>query len=186
MHTQHIAQQIAQLLANSSTTFASVAYTTQVKTAAAHKHLNVQKHTVANVQLFANVSAFANVYTNAVQKSAAQHTTNNAAAVANFTAQQNYYTHTSCYSIVQHNTNANALYLYARFLRARSTYTINNVAATKQQVAALLTASAAAQLLQANNVVYNATHNITHNVHIRTIALSNIKRIRAMRTQLQF
>ena len=179
---QHIAQQIAQLLANTSVTFATIAYTTQVKTAAAHKHLNVQKHTVANVQLFANVNAA--VYANAVKRSAATHTTNNAQAVAQFAAQSNYFTHTNCYSIVQHK-QTNALYLYCIYNKARSTYTINNVNATKQQVAALLTASAAATLLQASNTVQlNATHNITHNVVVRTIALQNIKQVRARKQLL--
>ena len=179
---QHIQQQIQQLLANTSVTFATIAYTTQVKTAAAYAHLNVQKHTVANVQLFANVNAA--IYANAVKRSAATHTTNNAQAVAQFTAQSNYFAHTNCYSIVQHKNNNN-LYLYCIYNKARSTYTINNAAATKQQVAALLTASAAATLLQASNTVqHNATHNITHNVVVRTIALQNIKQVRARKQVL--
>lgn len=185
-NTQHIAQQITHLLANTSVTFACIAYTTQVKTAAAHKHVNVQKHTVANVQLFSNINAFTSVYANAVQRSAAQHATNSAQAVAAFTAQSNYYAHTSCYSIVQHK-QTNALYLYCIYNNARSTYTINNVRATKQQVAQLLTASAAQQLLQAHNTAqYNATHNITHNVVVRTIALHNIRTVRAKKQQLTF
>ena len=106
---QHIQQQIQQLLANTSVTFATIAYTTQVKTAAAFAHVNVQKHTVANVQLFANVNAA--IYANAVKRSAATHTTNSAAAVAQFTAQSNYFTHTNCYSIVQHKNNSN-LYFF--------------------------------------------------------------------------
>lgn len=181
---QNIQQQIQQLLANTSVTFATIAYTTQVKTAAAYAHLNVQKHTVANVQLFANINAATSVYANAVKRSAATHTTNNAAAVAQFTAQSNYFAHTNCYSIVQHKNNNN-LYLYCIYNKARSTYTINNVAATKQQVAALLTASAAATLLQTSNTVqHNATHNITHNVVVRTIALQNIKQVRARKQLL--
>lgn len=185
MHTQHIAQQVAAILANTSVTFATIAYTTQVATAAAYKHVSVQKHTVANVQLFANINAATSVFANAVKRSAAKHAANNAAAVANFTAQSNYFAHTNCYSIVQHKQN-NKLYLYCIYNKARSYYTINNVRATKQQVAALLTASAAAQLLQASNVVHNATHNITHNVIVRTIALQNIKQIKARKQCVNF
>lgn len=180
---QHIAQQVQQLLANVSVTFAQVNYTTTVATAAAHKHNNVQKHVSANVQLFSNTQAA--VYANAVQKTAAQHASNNANAVANFTAQSNYYTHTNCYSLVQHNATQN-LYLYCIYNAAQSNYTINNVAATKQQVAALLTKSAAAQLLNSTNVVHNATHNIVHNVQVRTIALHNISSITACKQHVVF
>lgn len=180
---QHIAQQIQQLLANASTTLATVAYTTQVKTAAAHKHLLVQKHTVAKVQLFANAAA--NTYANAVKHSAAQYAANSAAAIAEFAAQSNYFTHTNCYSIVQHNSNSK-LYLYCIYNAARSYYTINAQRASKQQVAQLLTASAAAALLQHSNTVYNATHGITHNVIVRTIALQNIVQLRAHKQCIKF
>lgn len=186
MHTQQVAEQIQHLLANTSVTFATIAYTTRVKTAAAYAHINVQKHTVANVQLFANLSAAADVYARAVKRSAKTHLTNDQNAVAEFTAQSNYFAHTDCWSIVQHKNNNN-LYLYCIYNRARSTYTINNVAATKQQVAELLTASAAAQLLQPSNTVQlNVAHNITHGVVVRTIALQNIKQVRARRQQVEF
>ena len=172
---QHIAQQVQQLLANVSVTFAQINYTTTVATAAAHKHNIVLKQCNANVQLFSNTQAA--VYANAVQKTAAQHASNNANAVANFTAQSNYYTHTNCYSLVQHNATQN-LYLYCIYNAAHSSYTVNGVATCKQQVAALLTKSAAAQLLNSTNVVHNATHNIVHNVQVRTIALHNINSIK--------
>ena len=150
----------------------------QVQTAAAHKANNVQKVTVANVQLFANINAFTSVYANAVKRSAAQIASNDAASVAAFTAQQNYFAHTQCYSIVAHK-QTQAQYLYAIYNNASSVYFINNAVATKQQVAALLTASASAKLLQASNTTHNATHNVTHNVNVRTIALHNIVSIHA-------
>lgn len=184
-NVQNIAAQIANLLANKSTTFAQVNYVTQVKTAAAHKHIIITKHTSANVQLFSNINAATSVFTNAVKRSAAQHAQNDANAVAQFAAQSNYFTHTNCYSIVQHKTN-NALYLYCIYNNAQSTYYINNVQATKQQVAQYLTASAAQQLLAANNTVHNVTHNITHNVIVRTIALQNIVSIHAAKQQVVF
>ena len=184
-NAQAVAQQIAALLANKSVTFAQVQYVTQVKTSAANKHLLVQKHTNANVQLFANINAATSVFANAVKRSAAQHAQNDATNVAQFTAQSNYFAHTSCYSIVQHKQNAN-LYLYCIYNSAQSYYTINNVRATVQQVAALLTASAANALLNASNTVHNKTHNVTHNVIVRTIALQNIISINACKQQVTF
>jgi hypothetical protein len=184
MQTQ-IAQQIATLLANTSTTFANINYVTQVATAAAHKAVSITKHTTANVQLFNNINAFTSVYSNAVKRSASKIANNDTANVQQFTAQQSYFTHTNCYSIVQHNKNSN-LYLYAIFNNAKSTYYINNVQATKQQVAAYLTKSAAATLLQSNNVVHNATSNVLHTVQVRTIALSNLRSITANKQTLTF
>ena len=185
-NAQKIAQQIANLLANKSTTFAQVNYVTQVKTAAKHKNIIITKHTSANVQLFSNINAATSVFANAVKKSATQHAHNDSNAIANFTAQSNYFTHNAlCYSIVQHKTN-NSLYLYCIYNNANSTFYINNVQATKQQVAQYLTASAAAQLLNATNTVHNVTHNITHNVIVRTIALANITSINACKQQVVF
>lgn len=175
------AQQIANLLNNVSTTFAQVLYIRKHKTAAKYKNINIVQVTSANVQLFSNVNAA--VYANAVKRSAAQISSNNAQNVANFTAQQNFYTHTSCYSIVQHNTN-NTQYLYCIYNNAQSLYFINNVLATKQQVAQYLTASAAATLLNTSSTVHNVTNNVTHNVVVRTIQLSNIVSINAMQQQL--
>ena len=167
-------QQIKKLLANASTTFANVNFTTTVKTAAAHKAVVIKKTTNANVQLFANIKAATNVFANAVNKNA---------NTQNFVTSSNYFKHTSCYSIVQHKTNNN-LYLYAIFNAASSTYTINNAAATKQQVAQYLTASAASKLLNASSSTYNAKNNITHSVTVRTIALHNINSITANKQTL--
>lgn len=170
--------QIKNML-RSGTNFASVAYTTQVQTAAAHKHVNVQKHVVANVQLFGTLHDF-NVYANAVKRNAAQHD-NDADAVANFTAQSNYYEHADadCYSIVTHKQNGRK-YLYCIYNFVQSVqYTIDNVVATKQQVAALLTASAQAKLLQEDNTTHNVANNVTHSVVVRTIALDNVHSVTA-------
>lgn len=183
---QKTANTIAAMLNNASVTFANIAYTTQVKTAAAHKTVNIQKHVVANVQLFANIKQATQVFANAVQKSASAIASNDAQAVANFTQQSNYFTHTNCYSIVQHKKNNN-LYLYCIFNNTQSVqYTINNAVATKQQVAQYLTASAAKQLLQNDNTVTNKTHNIQHNVQVRTIALANVKSVTTNKQTVTF
>jgi ribosomal protein L4 len=183
---QNKANTIAAMLDNASVTFANIAYTSTVATAAAHKHVVVEKQVVANVQLFANIKQATAVFANAVKKSAANNAANDAADVAAFTQQSNYFTHTACYSIVEHKTNAKQ-YLYAIFNNVSSTvYTIDNVVATKQQVAELLTKSAAAKLLQKDNTVVNKTHNIAHNVQVRTIALDNVTSVTANKQTVVF
>ena len=172
------AQQVQNLLANVSTTFANIVYVTQVATSAKFKHVKITKVTQANVQLFSNINSATNVYVNAVKRSASKIASNNASNVANFTAQASYFVHTDCYSIVKHKTN-NTLYLHAIYNNAKSVYFIDNVVATKQQVAQYLTASASAQLLQSDNTTHNITNNVTHNVVLRNIALSNIVSITA-------
>jgi hypothetical protein len=176
------AQQVQTLLANKSVQFANIVYCTKVATSAKHKSVNIVKVVSANVQLFANITA-QNLYVQQVQRSANNISTNNSANVQNFVAQSNYFTHTNCYSLVTHKTS-NAFYLYAIYNSANSVYFINNVVATKQQVAQYLTASAAAQLLQKDNTVHNVTNNVTHSVKVRTIALQNIVSITANKQQL--
>lgn len=182
---QNIQQQIAALLNNVSTTVANIVYNTVVKTAAAHKNVVITKTVTANVQLFSNIRADDSVFALAVKRSANAIDANNADAVAAFTAQSNYFEHTDCYSIVKHKQNAN-LYLYAIFNSAKSVYYINNVVATKQQVAQYLTASAAQALLADDAVVHNKTHNVLHTVKVRTIALSNIVSIAANKQTVAF
>ena len=177
-------EQIALLLQNVSVTFAQITYVTQVTLAAAHKTENIQKVTTANVILCSSLKAHTNVYANKVRKSAAAISTNDSAAVAAFTAQANYFTHTSVHSIVQHTQHADKLYLYAIYNNASSVYMHNNAVVTKQHVAAYCTKSAAAQLLQTDNIVHNKTHNIKHTVAVRTIALSNIVSIKARKQLL--
>ena len=178
------AQQIQNLLQNVSVTFAQITYVTTVTLAAAHKAQNIQKVTTANVILCSNINAHTSVYANKVKRSAAKYSNNNAQAVAAFTAQQNYFTHTATHCIVAHTQHANKMYLYAIYNNAQSVYMHNNAVVSKQHVAAYCTKSAAATLLQQSNTVVNKTHNITHNVQVRTIALSNIVSIRARKQLL--
>jgi hypothetical protein len=178
------AQQIQNMLQNVSVTFAQITYVTQVALAAQHKAQNIQKVTTANVILCSNIKAHTSVYANKVKRSAAAISSNNAQAVAAFIAQQNYFTHTATHCIVQHTQHANKMYLYAIYNNAQSVYMHNNAVVSKQHVAAYCTKSAAATLLQQSNVVVNKTHNIAHNVQVRTIALSNIVSIRARKQLL--
>lgn len=169
---------IANALANTSAaTFASVNYNTQIATAAAHKHNAVHKNVTANVTLFSNIK-HANVYANALAKnanktSAAQNASNTAIAQNMCST---HYEHTNCYSIV-YNAQRNTYYLYCIVNNAQSVYYINNAQATKHQVAQLLTASAANKLLNSSAAQYNATHNVAHTLHLRTVKCSNINTI---------
>lgn len=163
------ANTIANLLASKASTFASILYVTKVNTSAKYKHISIQKVTKANVTLF-NTNFD---YTKAVQKSANKISDNDTDAVNNFEKQDNYYRHTNCFSIVQHKTK-DTLYLYASFNNADSLYFIDNVLATKQEVAQYLTPSAAKQLLDNNTVVYNATNDVLHTIHMRTVMLENL------------
>lgn len=178
------AQQVQQLLNNASVTFAQITYVTKVVTAAAHKAQNISKVTTANVILCSNINAHTSVYANKVKRSAAKYASNAASAVAAFTAQQNYFTHTNVHCIVQHTQHTNKQYLYVIYNNASSVYVHNNTVVSKQHVAQYLTKSAAAQLLQKDNIVHNVTHNIVHNVQVRTIALSNIVSIKARKQLL--
>lgn len=171
--------QMQQLLQNVSVTFAQITTVTQVQLAAQHKAQNIQKVTCANVMLASNLHAHTQLYARAVRKSAANYAQNNAQSIAQFEAQSNYFAHTATHCIVVHKQHANKFYLYAIYNNARSAYVHNNAVVTKQHVAAYCTASKAAELLQQNNTVHNKTHNIVHNVQVRTIALANLVNIRA-------
>ena len=155
------------------TTFAQLVYDTEVKPAAANKHHSIRKLTTANVQLFANTKDFL-VFKRQVERSA---------GIGDYKLSDTWFHHTPCFSIVEHNTNGKQ-YLYAIMNSAKSSFTIDGAAATRQQVAALLTASAADKLLNPQDEVYNKANDVTHNVHPRVIELINIKSIRAMKQEI--
>lgn len=167
-----------QAIANAlrpGTNFASVEYTTQVKTAAAHREMNIRKHTVANVQLFANIRDAPAVFEAAVKRSATK-LGEDPNRVAAFRQQSNWFTHTACWSIVQH-AKTGALYLYVIFNNAASDFTINGAPATRTDVAQYLTPSAARDLLNPSKGIHNKTHDLHHNIQVRAIALDNVQRI---------
>ena len=174
MFTTKLANAINSNKNNSS--FASVTYSSAIKTAAKYKHVAIHKVVNANIIVFATSYA----YVAAVQRSAQKH--NSAQNASNFKASATHFTHSAqCYSIVTNN-NSNKQYLYCAVQNAKSTYYINNVQSTKQQVAQYLTASAAKQLLADTNVVHNKTNNVQHTLQIRTISLANIQQIKVNNT----
>ena len=163
---------ITALLDQTASTFARVAYTTKVKTAAAFKDYDVRKHTVANVQLFANVNAATEVFANAVKKSAKKLGQD----ASHFESSGNYFHHTDIYSIVEHNTQ-DKFYLWCFYNNAKSTYSINGVPVLKADVAPLLTPAEREKLLNPTKRTHNKTHDVEHEVVIRTIGLDSITSI---------
>jgi hypothetical protein len=178
-------QQVEALLQSvKGTTLASIVQVTKVATAAAHKTTSVQKVTKASIQLFNNVKDFANVYTAAVKRSAGSIADNSAANVADFKQQDSAYAHTNTFSLVQLKTNPSKHYLYAIYNTADSLYFINNALATKQQVAALLTPSAAKDLLAGSAIVHNKANDVLHDVQVRTVSLDSIVQLNAVKQSL--
>jgi hypothetical protein len=173
------ATDVANLLQKASVTFAQITTVTKVLLSAANKEENIQKVTTANVILCSNIKAHTSVYANKVKRSAAKYSTNSAAAVEAFTAAETYFEHTACHSIVQHKVHADKFYLYAIYNNASSVYMHNNAVVDKQHVAQYCTPSAAKALLQQSNTVHNVTNDITHDVQVRVIALSNVVSIKA-------
>lgn len=178
------ADEIRNILANRSVSFAGISYSTIVATAAKHRDRRVEKLVTANVQLFSNIKAATRVFQNAVRKSASNIAGNDLQNVAEYKPQDTYYSHTDCYSIVEHKTNGKQ-YLYCIFNSSTSEYLIDHKPATKEEVAELLTPSAAKALLNPKPIK-NKTYNIEHNVQVRTIALDNIISITANKQTIDF
>jgi hypothetical protein len=180
----NVKSMIIELLANNSTTFASIEYATKVATSAKFKHVCVTKHTTANVTLFSQLNDY-DVYRRAVIKSAAK-LENDSQKVESFETQSNYFEHsTECYSIVKHKTKE-SFYLYAHFNNAQSIYFVDDIEVSKSEILQYLTKSAAEKMQQDNSIVYNATNDIVHTVICRTISLENLKSITANKTRIEF
>jgi hypothetical protein len=178
------AQQVMQQLQTvRGVTFANVTQVTKVATAAAHRAVNIQKVSVANVQLFNTVNDYSAVYAAAVKRSAAK--LDATQDTSNYTPKEAWFAHDAqCFSIVYKKTDPAKTYLYAIYNNAASLLFIDNVQATKQQVAQYLTASAARDLLDTSNVVTNVEHGFMHTVQLRAVELCNIVAIKAAKQVL--
>ena len=161
------------------TTFAQIETVTKVTTATKFKNVCITKQTHANVILFATSKDFT-AYKNAVIKSA---NSIEGQEITDFVVSENYFEHTDLFCIVKHKTT-DKFYLYAIYNNATSDYFIDGVKATKNDVAAFLTASAAATLIGDKTLTYNKTNNVLHEVTVRTIAIDNVKTVKAYKTAL--
>jgi hypothetical protein len=163
----------ALLASTAGVTMASITTETPVPMAAANRGREVLKRTVASVQLFNGIKDF-NIYANAVKRSSGE----------DFVASDNWHEHTACWSIVKHK-NTGELYLYVVYNKTMSTeFTIDGLLASRQDVAALQTPSAARTTLAPPATVYNVTNDVEHDVIVRTIKLANVLRIAAAGKEL--
>lgn len=180
MKTQNTINTIKAIIANGST-FASIEYTTQVKTAAKFKDFKIMKQSKANVTLFGTLKDF-EVYQRAVIKSANKI---DGQEVTEFAVSDTYFEHDkTCFSIVNHKTNGTA-YLYAIFNNAsKSVYTIDGIEVDKITVSQYLTNSEKDKLLNDNSLVYNKTNDVIHSTIVRTIKIENITAIKANKMEL--
>jgi hypothetical protein len=175
-----IIETVKSLIANGST-FASIEYTTQVKTAAKFKDIKIMKQSKANVTLFGTLKDF-EVYQRAVIKSANKI---DGQSINTFEVSDTYFEHDkTCFSIVNHKTNGTA-YLYAIFNNAsKSVYTIDGIEVDKMTVSQYLTNSEKDKLLNDNSLVYNKTNDVIHSTIVRTIKIENITAIKANKMEL--
>lgn len=168
-------QQVVQLLDPvRGVTFSNITTVTRQPLAAANREREVFKVTVANVQLFNGVEV--DVYAAAVKRSAARLGQDASA----FESSGNHFTHTDCYSVVV-NERLNTHYLYAVYNRASSVYVLDGRVVDKAAVAELCTPSVAKTLLNPRPTVRNVTHDLEHDVIVRTPRLDSIVSITAMR-----
>ena len=79
------------------------------------------------------------------------------------------------------NERLNAHYLYAVYNRASSVYVLDGRVVDKAAVAELCTPSVAKSLLNPSPTVRNVTHDVEHDVIVRTPRLDSIVSITAMR-----
>jgi hypothetical protein len=176
-----IIETVKSLIANGST-FASIEYTTQVKTSAKFKDIKIMKQSKANVTLFGTLKDF-EVYQRAVIKSANKI---DGQSINTFEVSDTYFEHDkTCFSIVNHKTNGTA-YLYAIFNNAsKSVYTIDGIEVDKITVSQYLTNSEKDKLLNDNSLVYNKTNDVIHSTIVRTIKIENITAIKANKMTLE-
>lgn len=177
---------VKQLLSTTNgATLASLTLCTDVATAAAYKSVTIKKVSKVSVMLYGNVSN-TNLYADAVKRSANALVANDSTNVDAFVTQDTYYEHNAdCYSIAKHKQN-NTVYLYSivnNNANADAYYFINNVLASKQEVAQYLTASNAKVLLEGRSNV-NKTYNIEHNVKPFVVKLQNVMQINALKQSI--
>ncbi len=152
--------------------FTNILYVTDVKTAAAHKHVKITKSTSANVQIYANLSDVTEVYKNAILKNAVD---SNGEKITEFEVSKTWFSHVpKCFSIAYKDSNPDVKYLWCRMIKAKSEYFIDGVAVLKTDILQYLTPSEVKKLTQDTSIIHNVKNDVDHSVIIRTIKLDNI------------
>lgn len=165
------------------TTFVSAKYDSPVKLAATFKNRRIVKQGFMHGLAFASVNDYRNAYEAQVKRDLEK--SGDAAGAERFETQSNWFRHdeNDAFSVVRHAKDDSRVYLYVlprggkvyRYLDLDTGETL-----TKEQVAAMMTPSAARRLLDESGKVENKTHGVTHSVQCRTTSLENIRQLRIM------
>ena len=150
--------------------FANIEYCVSVDTSASNRAVKIRKAVRCNAQLFASIKDY-DLYRKQVLRSANKLSESE---ITDFVVSETYFEHTDCFSIVQHKKDSAKQYLYAIYNRAESIVFVDDVESTREHAASFMTASAAEKFLSESKLVYNKTNDVTHDVTLRTITLSNI------------
>lgn len=162
-------QEVSGIMNNTDTPVI-ITTATRVKTAAAHKDVELYKVAKARVLLPAN----GDTYIRMVKESATA-LGSDELNVQNYTVGESPYQHTAVYPICELKSNPEKKYLYAIYEETSApVYLLDGSEVTKEDVANYLTASEAKKLLEENVVTENKTHDIKHSVNVRTISLGNV------------
>lgn len=161
------------------TTIANIGYVTDVQLAAKHRDAGhtVQKVTYANVMLAGDQTS-ADIYLNRVLRTMDGD---------EFVKSDTYFEHTDVYSIVRHISRG-SLYLFAMYMpnsNSKTAFILDGEIATREEVAELLTPSAAKRLLDTESTVYNKRNDVTHAAIVRTISLQNLVSISTSGTTMK-
>ena len=150
--------------------FANIEYCVSVDTSASNRAVKIRKAVRCNAQLFASIKDY-DLYRKQVLRSANKLSESE---ITDFVVSETYFEHTDCFSIVQHKKDSAKQYLYAIYNRAESIVFVDDVESTREHAASFMTASSAEKFLNESKLVYNKTNDVTHDVTLRTITLSNI------------
>lgn len=167
---------IADLLAShKGSTIARIEFTTDVKTSAKFKAVDIKKTTTASVLLFGSVKAYTNAYKRRVQATARIIDGNDMQAVDNFEVSDNWHVASeSAYSIRLHRDKGTK-YLFPMFCKpSKSFFTIDGKPSTRLEVAEYLTPSEQKKLLDDSGIVENKRNGIKHRAIVRTILFANV------------
>lgn len=146
---------------------------TKVATAAAHKALNITKQSAVNVTLN-RVSA----YKDAVINSALKNEENDATkidAIVEFVPQASKYEHDADNYALATHPQTGMQYLYCTLNSSSSTYYLDGVEITKEEVMGYMTPSARKALEE--KTTHNVGNDFTHEVKPLTYKLSSIQSI---------
>lgn len=171
-------ESVKNAMSSTDTVEALLMTRTKVATAAAFKHLNIEKHSAVNVTLNAK-----SVYKDEVINSALKNDGNDATkidAIVEFKPQASTYLHEdTCYCLATHPKTAQQ-YLYCTLNSSSSTYYIDGKEVAKEDVLEYLTASVRKSWEEKST--HNVGNDFDHDVKPLTYKLSSIQSIQILAT----